>query len=94
MLTAGLRLVATVGSMDNAACSVPIFGERGGGGLGAVTMNPVACTGPAPSLLVLPRTAVDPPGGLFGSDALRISWVKFCGWFAITLHCLELCEFW
>ena len=34
----------------------------------------------------LPRTSLEPPGGLLLPVALRISGVKFCVWFAITLH--------
>jgi hypothetical protein len=43
---------------------------------------------------VCPRTAVDPPGGLFGPVAFRIARVKRSFWLAINLQSADLWEFW
>jgi hypothetical protein len=40
-----------------------------------------------------PRTSLDPPGGLLGEVAFRMSSVKLAFWLAMTLHWAESWEF-
>jgi hypothetical protein len=64
-----------------------------GGGADDDIMKPLAVTvgedvgpSPTPHHCSLPRTSIEPPGGLVGELALRMSSVKFAFWLAMTLH--------
>ena len=52
----------------------------------AVTVGEDVGPSPPPPHCSLPRTSLEPPGGLVGEVALRMSSVKFAFWLAMTLH--------
>jgi hypothetical protein len=52
----------------------------------AVTVGEGVGPSPPPPHCSLPRTNLEPPGGLVGDVALRMSSVKFAFWPAMTLH--------
>ena len=52
----------------------------------AVTVGEDVGPSPTPPHCSLPRTSLEPPGGLVGELALRMSSVKFAFWLAMTFH--------